>query len=209
MISNWQSWAQGTSDSLGDAAEAIQNMPEEAGDALGDVPDAAQDSVDETTTVLETLEDVMDYVAKNGVDGLVSGLESGQVRVSEAAKKLVNSAKRTLTFTLQIKSPSRVMRKIGRFTGEGFALGMKDERKNVERMAGDLAEGAVNVIRDGSYASSLGAAFTASSRASYAQQTINSGDTMLITNLTIEAKDADSAESLYKQLRKVQMKNRR
>ena len=209
MISNWQSWAQGTSDSLGDAAEAMQNMPEEAGDALGDVPDAAQDSVDETTTVLETLEDVMDYVAKNGVDGLVSGLESGQVRVSEAAKKLVNSAKRTLTFTLQIKSPSRVMRKIGRFTGEGFALGMKDERKNVERMAGGLAEGAVNVIRDGSYASSLGAAFTASSRASYAQQTINSGDTMLITNLTIEAKDADSAESLYKQLRKVQMKNRR
>lgn len=209
MISNWQSWAQGTSDSLGAAAEAMQNMPEEAGDALGDVPDAAQDSVDETTTVLETLEDVMDYVAKNGVDGLVSGLESGQVRVSEAARKLVDSAKRTLTFTLQIKSPSRVMRKIGRFTGEGFALGMKDERKNVERMAGGLAEGVVNVIRDGSYASSLGAAFTASSRASYAQQTINSGDTMLITNLTIEAKDADSAESLYKQLRKVQMKNRR
>ena len=210
MISDWGSWAQSTNDALGEAADAISSMPDDAGDALGEVPSAAQESVDDTTTVLETLEDVMDYVSKNGVDGLVSGLESGQVRVSAAAQKLVNAARRTLTFNLQIKSPSRVMRRIGRFTGEGFALGIRDESRNVERMAGGLAEGAAGAIRDGSYASELGAAFASSSRSfNTTQQTVNSGDTMIITNLTVETKDADSAESLYQQLRKVQMKNRR
>lgn len=210
MIADWKSWASGVDSSVSEASDVIASCPDAVVESLEDIPDAAEENVDAATEKLETLEDVMDYVAKNGVDGLAEGLRDGKVYVSEAAQDLVDSAKKTLTFMLQIKSPSKVMRKIGRFTGEGFALGIQDEQKYATKVASKLSQNIMDAIHDGTYASNLGSRFAASNKAFYTtQQTVNSGDTMLITNLTIETKDVDSADSLYKQLRRVALQNRR
>lgn len=210
MISDWKNWASGVDSSVSEASDAIASCPDAVVESLEDIPDAAEENVDAATEKLETLEDVMNYVAENGVDGLVEGLRDGKVYVSQAAKELVDSAKQTLTLTLQIASPSKVMRKIGRFTGEGFALGIQDEQKYATKVASKLSQSTMGAIHDGAYASNLGSRFVSSNKAFYTtQQTVNSGDTMLITNLTIETKDVDSADSLYKQLRRVALQNRR
>lgn len=210
MVGDWANWASGVSSSAEDAGSSLEEITDAFSTNLEEVPDAAEESVDEAVTQLETLEDAMGYVAENGVDGLVEGLRNGKVRVSDAAKELADAARTSLTLTLEIASPSKVMRKIGRFTGEGFALGIQDEQKYTTKVANRLSTNAIGAVRDGSYATELGTSFSSSNKAFYTtQQTVNSGDTMLITNLTIQANDVDSADSLYKQLRRVAMQNRR
>ena len=43
---------------------------------------------------------------------------------------------------MQIASPSKVMAELGEFTGEGFAVGIKDKIKEVEKAAAQLGDAA-------------------------------------------------------------------
>ncbi|WP_341856438.1 peptidoglycan DD-metalloendopeptidase family protein [Brachybacterium sp. GPGPB12] len=63
-----------------------------------------------------------------GVDsakGLVRGLESQLKNVEKASENLANKVISTVRSKLKIKSPSRVMRALGGFTGEGFQVGVE------------------------------------------------------------------------------------
>jgi tape measure domain-containing protein len=91
-----------------------------------------------------------DQTAKNlyqsGVDaaqGVVDGLKSKMKDVEDAIGVLARTIVKAIRRALRIKSPSRVMAEIGKLTGEGIAVGMKQSEPivadAVESMAGTIA----------------------------------------------------------------------
>jgi|GEM_PF-982683 len=82
-------------------------------------------------------------IGQNIVQGLLDGLNSMGNKISEWAGVTATSVPKTFRNKLTIKSPSRVMREIGEFTGEGFELGLKDKVSDIERQAQALASAAI------------------------------------------------------------------
>lgn len=80
----------------------------------------------------------------NFVLGLVQALFTGQGPVADAAKQLAISAKNAVFAAMGIKSPSRVMMQAGRYTAEGFALGIDAGTGDVEAAAQGTADAAVS-----------------------------------------------------------------
>lgn len=63
--------------------------------------------------------------------GLVSGLNAQESRVRAAAARVARAATGALRNTWEIKSPSRVARRMANLYGEGVALGIEDEYERV------------------------------------------------------------------------------
>ncbi|MEU3618845.1 phage tail tape measure protein [Streptomyces sp. NPDC006872] len=72
-------------------------------------------------------------------EGLIKGLQSKQSSLTTAITKMAESMVKTLKKKLGIKSPSRVFRAQGAFTGEGFALGVEDQQGAVQDAVNALA----------------------------------------------------------------------
>lgn len=75
--------------------------------------------------------------------GLANGINAGAGAAITAARTLANQVAETMNKALDVGSPSRVTRKIGEFTTEGFVIGILDDIKNVRCAAADIAESAV------------------------------------------------------------------
>jgi hypothetical protein len=73
-------------------------------------------------------------------DGLVAGIRAGVSAVGEAAAGLARAGIGAVRDTLVIRSPSRVMMGLGRYTAEGFARGVDGGREGASRSMGDLVE---------------------------------------------------------------------
>lgn len=117
-------------------------------------------------------------LGKDVIAGLVKGLRSMSGPLADAAKTLAKSVASTIKSTLKIKSPSRVMAELGRFTGEGLAMGIADMRSMVERSAEELAQSAV-VKPDLSYATP-NANYGSLSKALSGEVNVNQRDSMLV-----------------------------
>jgi len=63
--------------------------------------------------------------------GIESGLNASKGRVGRAASNLANEVAKQTRFTLQINSPSKVMRELGRGAGDGMVLGLHDRERDV------------------------------------------------------------------------------
>lgn len=61
--------------------------------------------------------------------GLVDGLTKNQKAIEAAMMRLAKSMEKALKKALGIKSPSRVTRRIGEYTAEGFVIGMEKNRR--------------------------------------------------------------------------------
>ena len=64
-------------------------------------------------------------------NGLVSGLNAQEARVRAAAARVARAATGALRNTWEVRSPSRVARRMANMYGEGIALGIKDEYERV------------------------------------------------------------------------------
>lgn len=69
------------------------------------------------------------------VDGMTGGLDSAKAKLVERLNALAQLLPDSVRKLLGIHSPSRVMRELGGFAGEGFSLGLEDKGKNVEAAA--------------------------------------------------------------------------
>lgn len=72
-------------------------------------------------------------------DGMVAGLRMRQGAVVAQAAAIASAVAAKMRSALGIASPSRVMREIGAFAGDGFVLGLNDMRPAVKEAAGELA----------------------------------------------------------------------
>ncbi|MFI8890513.1 phage tail tape measure protein [Streptomyces paradoxus] len=75
----------------------------------------------------------------HAVEGLIKGLKSREKALTRQIETMAKKMVKTLKKKLGIKSPSRVFRTQGRFTGDGFALGVQDRAKDVQAAVDELA----------------------------------------------------------------------
>lgn len=97
-------------------------------------------------------------IGKDIIDGLIGGITSKIEAVKDAVKSVTDSITGKIKSILGIKSPSRVLAQIGRWTGEGLANGIEDTAKLVDRASDMLGEAAIPDKRviDMSYATPSG-----------------------------------------------------
>lgn len=100
---------------------------------------AVKNFVAEFVHIFANLPNQAREIGSNIMSGLAGGLTSGIGRVLGIARGIADSVSSTIKDALDIHSPSRVMRKIGRDTVEGFRLGMKDKVPGVKDVAASIA----------------------------------------------------------------------
>ncbi len=78
--------------------------------------------------------------------GFVSGIRSWIGSAVDAAANLAASALRAAEDFLGINSPSREMKKVGKFFSEGFAIGIEDEEQAVVKSSENIAKAALDAV---------------------------------------------------------------
>lgn len=96
------------------------------------------------TNAFGGLEDSTYWSGYYAGQGLYNGLAAWGSSLQELARRIANSVTSTLRNVLQIRSPSRVMREIGEYTGEGLALGIEDSSGDAVNAAKAMATGVVS-----------------------------------------------------------------
>ena len=72
--------------------------------------------------------------------GFNNGLASMRGSIMSTARSITNAAASAMRSALKIHSPSLVTRDIGGYTGEGFAIGLDKQIKDVTRTARSMSE---------------------------------------------------------------------
>lgn len=89
------------------------------------------------------------------VNGLINGIKAAIPRAVNAAKDLAGKAVSAVKNKLKIWSPSRVFTQLGKYTGEGFALGMTSTSGLVKGASLALGDTAINTLTRSSKAARL------------------------------------------------------
>ena len=95
-------------------------------------------------------------IGKQMIGGYINGMEAQRKSVISTASSIANAANKAMRNTLEIRSPSRVMKEVGEYTGEGFVLGMENSIGMVRQAASMLAESASQTANSMNYYSPNG-----------------------------------------------------
>ena len=87
-------------------------------------------------------------IGRDIVNGVWQGIRDMRDRFTANIRDFFGGITSTVRGILGINSPSRVMRRLGGFTMEGFADGMKSQQKNVEGVAKDAADSVQDGFKD-------------------------------------------------------------
>lgn len=118
-------------------------------------------------------------IGKDIIDGLIKGIKSKVDAVGKAVTDVTSAITGKIKGILGIKSPSRVLAQIGRWTGEGLAQGIAGEEANVARAAQGLADASIVAAPTMSYATP-NANYGSLSAALSGEVNVNQRDSMLI-----------------------------
>jgi len=99
------------------------------------VVEAIKTGIGKALEWLASLPETAYQYGRDMMQGFIEGVKSMIQRVIETVSDLVDRVKSILRRALRIDSPSKVMREYGRYTGEGFALGIKDSIDYVKQQA--------------------------------------------------------------------------
>ena len=119
--------------------EDSENMAFFIGDQLAKADSAYKEywnsssaTIQEAVKITQSVEPQFEQSGKSFDSGLATGINQNSWQVSNAAKNSALAAKNAFNSTLQIKSPSRVMKKSGGFFVAGIATGIADSIKEAE-----------------------------------------------------------------------------
>lgn len=85
---------------------------------------------------------------RDAIQGFINGVRQKMSEALNVARDMANSVANTVKSALNIQSPSRVMRELGGYVGEGLALGIKDKQKDVQKQAEALANTVKSAFAD-------------------------------------------------------------
>ena len=133
----------------------------------------------------------------NAANGYINALRGRIDEVKAAAQELAEATSGTAEEELDINSPSKVMRKIGEYAGEGFRLGIEDEVSRAVKASKDLVDSAI-----GAGATAAKSAEVVFSGMNAAVQTAKSYQAVqtVNTNLQSSAKTTETAAVLKQAL---------
>jgi len=119
--------------------EESENMAFFIGDQLAKADEAYKEywnsssaTIQEAVKITKSVEPQFEQSGKSFDSGLASGINQNSWQVSNAAKNSALAAKNAFNSTLQIKSPSRVMKKSGGFFVAGIATGIAESIHEAE-----------------------------------------------------------------------------
>ena len=102
------------------------------------------------------------------VEGFIAGIKGGLDSVRSALGNLGDTAKQALKKSLGIASPSKVMRELGGFTGDGYVEGVVDTHADAHAAIRGLG----NASPDGARAGAAGAVASQSARSGITIQSV-------------------------------------
>lgn len=135
-----------------DEAQALSEqhaeMAKTAEEAVSDLQNTYDEYIRQAERKLNEVARIADSAGANAGASLAAGLDSQLSVVENAASRLAKAAGASMKTALMIRSPSKVTKEIGKFTGEGLALGLQDESmmRDVEESAKALANAATPEI---------------------------------------------------------------
>lgn len=133
-----KAWEQLHKDIKSTAETQLSGLKESSEKEIGNLIEDLKNSSAEFKEAMET-------VGVNVVDGYLDGIRSKLDEVKEVMKELYNEGTQgTVEDEAEISSPSKAMRRIGKYIGEGFALGIADEKNDVMSASKLLTESAIS-----------------------------------------------------------------
>ncbi|QBO36976.1 hypothetical protein EQG49_11215 [Periweissella cryptocerci] len=99
------------------------------------------------TSAFESVVGKMSDIGHRIVQGIAGGLRAAWGSVTSAISRLVGQIPANIRKLLGIHSPSRVTKKLGRFTAEGLAVGIADGSKASKKEAAKLATGTTKAMK--------------------------------------------------------------
>lgn len=134
-----------------DILQAVTGAKESAIAKFNELKTAAVNKMnamaDSIVNALKALPSKMLQIGKDIVMGLINGIKSGASGVASAIGSMASSAVAKAKSVLDIRSPSRVMKKVGEQTAEGMAVGIKKGAKAVKSEAQKMAEQAIETVK--------------------------------------------------------------
>ena len=87
-------------------------------------------------------------IGKDIINGLIKGISAMTANALESITGVVDGVVNKAKSLLGIKSPSRVFKQIGLWTGEGMAIGLDDSSPRVNKAMSDIGDGILNVSKN-------------------------------------------------------------
>ena len=79
-------------------------------------------------------------IGSNVAQGLIDGMDSRTADVAAAATRMAEAGTKAMRRTLEVRSPSRVFKKIGAYAAEGFIVGMESAEGRLVKTVGELGD---------------------------------------------------------------------
>ncbi|MFH8414354.1 hypothetical protein [Streptomyces collinus] len=145
---------------------------------------AGQAGVKQVNELEKQLQDAAGKVGKtasevmydNGIhmaEGLVKGLESQADKIEKTMLRIADSMVKAIKKALGIKSPSRVLKQLGSYVGQGFQLGIVGEKSGIAKAVEEsLLIGATSNATARNVAAAVGSAMGSSSAQSTGSQKV-------------------------------------
>lgn len=105
--------------------------------------DAIVDSIKSAIDWVKNLPGEMWEMGKNAISGFVDGIKGAANAVGDAVTNVANNVTDGIKDALDIHSPSRVMKELGKFTGEGFQIGIQDKIPEITHAVNGMTTAAV------------------------------------------------------------------
>lgn len=173
----------------------------------GNVDSTARGIANTAKTGIGSQNDAMYTIGGNAAAGFAAGMGDKGYLVEDAAYRLAAAAKRKMEMTLEVASPSKVTKRIGRFVDMGLAEGISDNAKMAIKEAVGLALEVKKALTGNVTAGGIKSALTASASATRASaggvfgSGSSAGSAGNVTNYTqiINAPKQPSRLELYRQ----------
>ncbi|MEA0563483.1 phage tail tape measure protein [Lysinibacillus irui] len=125
------------------ALKLLQGDWKGAWDELGKI---GQSMMDNFTSFLKGVN--LKQIGKDIINGLIKGIGDMKDAVKKKIEDIASSIPEWAKKKLGIKSPSRVMKQIGLWTGEGMAIGIDESSPRVNKAMSDIGDGILNVSKN-------------------------------------------------------------
>ncbi|WP_369351231.1 tape measure protein [Streptococcus hillyeri] len=122
---------------------AMSNLNNSFSSGMSRAVSTAQSSGNQIVSIFRSLAGQMQSAGAFAGQGFASGLAGQAGYIYSIANSIANNVAATIRRALDIHSPSRVMKEIGGFTGEGMAIGMENSTKGIIKSAKAMALSAV------------------------------------------------------------------
>ncbi|HAN09360.1 MAG TPA: phage tail tape measure protein [Clostridiales bacterium] len=136
----------------GSAWEGIKSMFANIWEGIKNVSkgiwDAITDGITKAIDWIKNLPSTLFNYGVNIIQGLIDGIKSMISKVAKVVSDLADQITGKIRSALGIHSPSRVMMEIGRYTAEGMAIGIDQNKNRVTKAMGALASDVTRTAGD-------------------------------------------------------------